>query len=101
MSYCEDNLFTVKLQIFIGVAKEVEPFLAKFQMDKPVLPFLWGDLLAVVQNPKDRFVKEDIMKTVGSSVSKLFLAAKDLTDPQTPGVFQNPLWVHCHQTFES
>ncbi|XP_070176232.1 uncharacterized protein [Littorina saxatilis] len=80
---CNDVLFTVKLQIFISIAKDIEPFLRQYQTDKPVLPFLADDLFDVVRNMMGRFVKDDIMENVGSSTSKLILASQDLSEVKT------------------
>ena len=37
---CEDPLTVTKLEFFISVAKQLQPFLLKFQTDAPMAPFL-------------------------------------------------------------
>ena len=36
----KDLLLTAKLNFFLMIAKEIQPFLTKYQADKPLLPFL-------------------------------------------------------------
>ena len=36
----KDTLLTAKLNFFLMIAKEIQPFLTKYQADKPLLPFL-------------------------------------------------------------
>ncbi|XP_063229695.1 uncharacterized protein LOC134534921 [Bacillus rossius redtenbacheri] len=41
---CQDVLMPAKLNIFLSVVKLLQPFLTKYQSDKPLLPFLAEDL---------------------------------------------------------
>ena len=41
---CEDPLTVTKLEFFISVAKQLQPFLPKFQTDAPMAPFLGQSL---------------------------------------------------------
>ena len=41
---CEDPLTVTKLEFFISVAKQLQPFLLKFQTDAPMAPFLGQSL---------------------------------------------------------
>ena len=45
-----------KLQVFISAVKIVEPFLKKYETDKPMLPFLATDLHKVLRDLFCRFV---------------------------------------------
>ena len=40
----EDPLVTAKLQFFSFVSSIVEPYLRKYQTDKPMIPFIYFDL---------------------------------------------------------
>ena len=55
--YTKDPLVLMKLQVFIAAAKIVEPFLKKYQTDKPMLPFLATNLHKVLCDLLCRFVK--------------------------------------------
>jgi hypothetical protein len=66
-SVCEavcDPLFVAKGEVFISIATEVEPFLATYQTDAPMLPFLVCDLFTLARNLLERFVKDDVMSNV-------------------------------------
>ena len=66
----KDPLTGPKLQFALSVAKQITPFLQFYQTDKPVLPFLAGDLFGLLQNIMSRFVKKEIMNEV-KSIEKL------------------------------
>ena len=57
-----DPLLKAKLQCFISVATEVEPFLELCQSDRPLLPFLAQDLGSFIKNLMMRIVKEEVME---------------------------------------
>ncbi|XDV39420.1 hypothetical protein PO909_008670 [Leuciscus waleckii] len=46
---CADPLFTVKVGIFISIAREIEPFLTMYQTDQPMLPFLAEDMTRLIK----------------------------------------------------
>lgn len=46
---CADPLFTVKVGIFISIAREIEPFLTMYQTDQPMLPFLAEDMSRLIK----------------------------------------------------
>lgn len=48
-SRCADPLFTVKVAIFISIARELDPFLVMYQTDKPMLPFLCEDMTKLIK----------------------------------------------------
>ena len=51
---CEETLTVTKLEFFISVAKQLLPFLLKFQTDAPMAPFLGQslkDLLLALMGP--------------------------------------------------
>ena len=41
----DDKLITAKLSFFSFFASLVEPFLKKYQCDKPTVPFMYTDLI--------------------------------------------------------
>ena len=59
-----DNLFTARLNFFLLVAREVEPFLKLYQTDKPMVPFLCADL----RNLMETFIKVEVLKEAPSTI---------------------------------
>lgn len=59
-----DNLFTARLNFFLLVAREVEPFLKLYQTDKPMVPFLCADLT----NLMETFIKVEVLKEAPSTI---------------------------------
>ena len=59
-----DNLFTARLNFFLLVAREVEPFLKLYQTDKPMVPFLCADL----RNFMETFIKVEVLKEAPSTI---------------------------------
>jgi len=49
----KDPLLTAKLNFFLMIAKEIQPFLTKNQADKPLLPFFATDM--------QRFITPDVL----------------------------------------
>ncbi|CAM4672851.1 unnamed protein product [Leuciscus chuanchicus] len=66
---CADPLFTVKVGIFISIAREIEPFLTMYQTDQPMLPFLAEDMTRLIKGLMSRFVVDTHLKE--SSTLKL------------------------------
>ncbi|PIK59480.1 hypothetical protein BSL78_03552 [Apostichopus japonicus] len=60
----KDPLLEAKLAYFTLVAKEVYPFLVRYQTDKPMLPFLATDMHVVLKDIMKRFVKKDAIADV-------------------------------------
>ena len=44
VSCTKDPVIMIKLLAFVSIAKQVTPFLVKYQTDKPMLPFVANDL---------------------------------------------------------
>lgn len=55
-------LLPCRLAFFSSVAAQLEPFLKKYQADKPLIPFLCDDLMAALKGLLDRFIKQDVLK---------------------------------------
>lgn len=66
----QDRSLEAKLKFCISVSKSFQPFLLKFQTDKPVLPFLVPDLRDLVKELLQKFVASCSLAEV-SSVSRL------------------------------
>jgi hypothetical protein len=56
-----DPLIKSKLQFFASVAKDIEPFLARYQTDQPMIPFLAKDLNKLVVDLMRRIIKEEVL----------------------------------------
>ena len=57
----DDKLITAKLSFFNFVASLVEPFLKKYQCDKPMIPFMYTDLKSLIQSLLELVVKQDVL----------------------------------------
>ena len=65
----KDPLLTAKLNFFfLMIAKEIQPFLTKYQADKPLLPFFATDMKNLVKELMQKFIKPDVLS---KSVVKL------------------------------
>lgn len=58
----KDKLVIPKLQLFITIARQLTPFLTKYQSDKPMVPFLAGDYEGLVRDMMVRLVKPDVLQ---------------------------------------
>lgn len=56
-----DPLITSKLNFFVCIAQEVEPFLACYQTDRPMIPFLAADLQEITESLMKRIITEDAL----------------------------------------
>ena len=63
---CEDPLTVTKLEFFISVAKQLQPFLLKFQTDAPMAPFLGQSLKDLLLTLIGRFIKKDVLEQADS-----------------------------------
>ena len=55
-SGCQDLLAEAKLHFALTLAKQVKPFLTKYQSDSPLLPFLVSDLLEMLKSIISKFL---------------------------------------------
>ena len=62
----EDPLVTAKLQFFCFVSSIVEPYLRKYQTDKPMIPFVYFDLKDLVIKLLDIIVKPTVINNCKS-----------------------------------
>ena len=63
---CEDPLTVTKLEFFISVAKQLQPFLLKFQTDAPMGAFLGQSLKDLLLTLMGRFIKKDVLEQADS-----------------------------------
>lgn len=61
-------LLTAKLNFFLLIAKEIQPFLTKYQADKPLLPFFDTEMKNLVQELMQTFIKLDLLSDATSVV---------------------------------
>jgi len=77
--YTLDPLVPAKLQFFIAVAKILQPFLKKFQTDKPMVPFLSEELQCILKAILGKFVKQSVLDEATTAVKlvKIDVMKKD------------------------
>lgn len=56
-----DSLTTVKLYFFSHVAGLMLPYLTRYQTEKPMVPFLYGDLDNLCRGILEHFIKSDVL----------------------------------------
>lgn len=74
----QDDLYQAKLNFFLMVAQEITPFLKLYQTDKPMLPFMSGDLTNMLRSLLEKFIKPSVMK---NATTTLKLLQVDHADP--------------------
>ena len=62
----QDPLTVTKLEFFISVAKQLQPFLLKFQTDAPMAPFLGQSLKDLLLTLMGRFTKKYVLEQTDS-----------------------------------
>ena len=73
----KDKLIRAKLQFFKCVAGQIQPFLATFQSDKPLTPFLSSKLCNLIRSLMRRFVKKEVLSEASTADR---LVKLDVTD---------------------
>ena len=63
---CEDPLTVTKLEFFISVVKQLQPFLLKFQTDAPIVPFLGQSLKDLLLTLMGHIIKKYVMEQADS-----------------------------------
>ena len=76
----QDPLMPAKMAASESVAKQLQPFLAIFQSDNPLLPFMASTLQKIIAGLMKRFVKADVLQKATSAVKLLKL---DLSEKKT------------------
>ena len=72
----QDKCFVAKLHFFKCIATQLQPFLSKYQTNRPMVPFLCDDLCQVIKALMRRFVKKDVL----NAASDEKLTKLDVTD---------------------
>ena len=67
-----DKLILTKLHFFKCIASELQPFLANYQTDKPMVCFLETDLSSLLRALMRRFIKDDVLSEA-TTVEKLMV----------------------------
>lgn len=62
----KDPLLPAKLATFLSIANLLQPFLAQFQTDEPMIPFLYAEVEKLMKGLMERFIKPDILSTAKS-----------------------------------
>ena len=56
-----DDLIPAKLEIFCFITEIVKPFLTKYQTDKPMVPYLYHDIVRIIRRLMQLIVKPEIL----------------------------------------
>ena len=56
-----DDLIPAKLKFFCFIAEIVKPFLTKYQTDKPMVPYLYHDIVRIIRRLMQLIVKPEIL----------------------------------------
>ena len=73
----KDKLILARLQFALSVCKQISPFLAGYQNDSPMVPFLGEDLYDLQKSVMNRFIKSEIMATLKTGEKLLTLKIAD------------------------
>ena len=76
-SGCQDLLAEAKLNFALTLAKQVQPFLTKYQSDSPLLPFLVSDLLEILKSIISKFLTAEFAAQLKTCIR---LSKVDLRD---------------------
>ena len=87
---CSDKLYEAKLKFFLSVANQLKPFLTHFQTDKPIMPFMAGELFNIIRGLAQRFLKRSVLEGA-KSLTKL-LTVDFIKLSFTPGC---GYWIWC------
>ena len=77
-------LLSCQLSFFAFIARHLEPFLTKYQADKPLIPFLAGDLHALVKNLMQCFLTEGALTGCSSSRKLMDIDVEDSKNHLNP-----------------
>ena len=83
VNWVKDPLALAKIEVFLSVARQVQPFLKLYQTDKPMVPFLEFDLRNMIMNILTRIMKpQKIPKREDSSAEfiKIKLDSENLLE---------------------
>lgn len=77
--FLKDDFLLAKLHFMLTVTTELEPFLRMFQSNKPLLPFLYMELMTMLKNIMKRFIIANVMDlaTTDTELMQVDLREKD------------------------
>ena len=77
-SGCADSLMPARLMFFESVARQFDQFLVRYQTDKPMVPFLCGDLDMIVRGLCQSFMKQSVLDEATSTAQLAKLNIDDV-----------------------
>jgi len=77
--HCRNPLTSVRQQFFISVAEILQPFLKKFQTNKPIILYLAEELYTLLKTFLERFIKPAVLE---KATSQTKLANVDIMVPE-------------------
>ena len=93
---CDDPLFVVKVNIFLAFAKDVTPFLTKYQTDMPMLPFMCDGLFEPIRvNLVDCLFLVGLLKNQSERAKKKQKCSKNKNAPSPIPMIPVPLMDQC------
>ena len=72
-----EPLTCARLQVFINIAKVVQPFLTLFQANKPMAPFLAEEIHKMMKDLMEKFVKKELLSNSISSLMEVDFSDKE------------------------
>ena len=76
----EDTFTSAKLSFFSLTASEIEPFLVKYQTNRPMLHFLYYDLTSIYRKLQELIVKRSLLSDIKTSYDLMQI---DLSDSKS------------------
>ena len=76
----EDTFTSAKLSFFSLTASEIEPFLVKYQTNRPMVHFLYYDLTSIYRKLQELIVKRSLLSDVKTSYDLMQI---DLSDSKS------------------
>jgi hypothetical protein len=67
----KDQYLEAKINLFGSLATQFEPFLRRFQHDKPMMPFLFDYIFVLLLDLLKRFLRPEIYQSVSNNYSKV------------------------------
>lgn len=75
--FLKDEFLLAKLQFMLTVSTELEPFLRFFQSNKPLLPFLYAQLMSMLKSIMKRFIIPGVLNSATNSYELMHIDVKD------------------------
>lgn len=75
--FVKDDFLLAKLHFMLTVTTELEPFLRMFQSNKPLLPFLYTELMTMLKNIMKRFIIAKVMDLATTNTELMKVDVKE------------------------